>query len=275
MIGRGNLPANAAVTIAAAIVFCLLPAFGPASAQAPAGCQPLPAAQKLDTTAPINVGQLKAWLIHYRCTAYDVDVAKTLAEARAWVAQRASQVAKPAIVLDIDETSLSNWAQIYHNDFAYIPGGACDLKSTSACGQLAWELSASAVALEPTLELFNFAKATKGKDGNSVAIFFVTGRYEDPVEKAATEWNLHKAGYDGWQKLVMRPDSSHGLVVSDFKSAARENIEGDGFTIIANIGDQLSDLVGGHAEKCFKIPNPFYFIPGAPVPDTGLNCMRR
>jgi len=28
--------------------------------------------------------------------------------------------------------------------------------------------------------------------------------------------------------------------------------------IIANIGDQESDLAGGFAEKTFKLPNPFY-----------------
>jgi acid phosphatase len=28
--------------------------------------------------------------------------------------------------------------------------------------------------------------------------------------------------------------------------------------IIANMGDQASDLAGGHAEKTFKLPNPFY-----------------
>jgi hypothetical protein len=32
-------------------------------------------------------------------------------------------------------------------------------------------------------------------------------------------------------------------------------------TIIANVGDQESDLAGGHAERMFKIPNPFDFIP--------------
>lgn len=46
------------------------------------------------------------------------------------------------------------------------------------------------------------------------------------------------------------------------KTAARIDIESRlGYTIIANIGDQDSDLRGGHAERTFKVPNPFYFIP--------------
>ena len=35
-------------------------------------------------------------------------------------------------------------------------------------------------------------------------------------------------------------------------------LEAEGYTIIGNIGDQLSDLEGGHAERTFKLPNPFY-----------------
>ena len=47
----------------------------------------------------------------------------------------------------------------------------------------------------------------------------------------------------------------------EFKTARRKKIEDAGFTIIANVGDQYSDLRGGHAERVFKVPNPFYFIP--------------
>jgi hypothetical protein len=30
---------------------------------------------------------------------------------------------------------------------------------------------------------------------------------------------------------------------------------------VLNIGDQASDLRGGHAEKTILLPNPFYSIP--------------
>jgi len=29
---------------------------------------------------------------------------------------------------------------------------------------------------------------------------------------------------------------------------------------VVNMGDQESDLTGGHADRAFKLPNPFYFI---------------
>jgi hypothetical protein len=41
----------------------------------------------------------------------------------------------------------------------------------------------------------------------------------------------------------------------------RREIIAQGFQIIANLGDQASDLAGGCAERGFKLPNPFYFIP--------------
>jgi putative acid phosphatase of HAD superfamily subfamily IIIB len=247
----------------------------PAYAQpVPSGCQPPPQVEPLDLTAPINIGLLKPHLDRYRCIAYDDDVKATLAQAHDWLAAHVSEFDKPALVLDIDETSLSNWEQIYHNDFAYIPSGACDLKSSSGCGQREWELSASAAVLQPTLELFNFAKTLKGRDGSPLAVFFVTGRYEDPFERLATEWNLRRVGYDQWQQLYMRPDATRSKLVSAYKKQARADIEDrQRYTIVSNIGDQFSDLVGGHAQKCFKVPNPFYFIPGEPLPTVGLTCL--
>jgi uncharacterized Zn finger protein len=41
----------------------------------------------------------------------------------------------------------------------------------------------------------------------------------------------------------------------------RGKIEAQGYNIIANVGDQPSDLSGEHAERTFQLPNPFYRIP--------------
>jgi putative acid phosphatase of HAD superfamily subfamily IIIB len=45
-----------------------------------------------------------------------------------------------------------------------------------------------------------------------------------------------------------------------FKSGERAKIASAGYTIIATIGDQQSDIDGGSAECGFKLPNPFYFV---------------
>ena len=40
-----------------------------------------------------------------------------------------------------------------------------------------------------------------------------------------------------------------------------QHIESLGYDIVANFGDQFSDLNGGFADQTFKIPNPTYFLP--------------
>lgn len=199
--------------------------------------------------------------LYYRC-AYRRDVEQVLDAAWTHVSQRAGQVANPAVVLDIDETSLSNWIEIWQDDFAYIADGPCDMKPGTACGQRTWELRAEASAIEPTLKFFNNVRE------RNIAIFFITGRPDTPMERSATTENLTKVGYFGWQELVMRKLGT-GCSVMEYKTAARAAISKQGYTIIANVGDQWSDLdkdpadpeKGAFSERIFKIPNPFYFIP--------------
>lgn len=220
-----------------------------------AGCPAHPSGHVAQRTQPPNLGDLKIRLLDYRCFgAYDRDVAKALHRARLYVEQQARRVAKPALVLDIDETSLSNWRELIANDFGYIGDGDCKLPR-GPCGVRAWQLLGQADVIAPTLALFNAAKA-KG-----VAVFFITGRNGDEQQRAATEANLRNAGYDGWTELIMRPDGTHTRSASDFKAPERAKIEQRGFTIIANVGDQKSDLDGGHARRKFRVPNPFYYIP--------------
>jgi len=42
---------------------------------------------------------------------------------------------------------------------------------------------------------------------------------------------------------------------------AESALSGVGHDVVANFGDQLSDLKGGHADRTFKMPNPNYFLP--------------
>src|SRR5437867_7712286 len=61
---------------------------------------------------PLNIGDLKQQINDYRRSgAYDRDIAAVIKKAQAYIEHRVPAVSKPAIVLDIDETSLSNWPQ--------------------------------------------------------------------------------------------------------------------------------------------------------------------
>ncbi|TWB27822.1 HAD family acid phosphatase [Nitrospirillum bahiense] len=202
-----------------------------------------------------NLGVVKTQLVAYHDSgAYDRDLARVAGEAGAWITARAATLpagSHPALVLDIDETSLSNWPQLKINDFGYIKAGGCDL-DRGPCAAPAWEMMGRATVIAPTLELYRQARAA------GVAVFFITGRPE--AEREATARNLAAAGYEGWAGLVLRAPGAHGSA-ADYKMAERARIEAQGYTIIANMGDQDSDLAGGHAERTFKLANPFYFIP--------------
>lgn len=209
--------------------------------------------QALENTQPINLGQLKQQLYFYACSgAYDSEVAKVAADAQAYVEKRAGEVSKPALVLDIDETSLSNLPQELANDFGYILDTPCNRLPKGPCGFDNWVADARAKAIEGTLSLFNAAKSRR------VAVFFITSRHQK--EESATVKNLKAAGYDGWAGLVLRSDKADNMTVAGYKSSERGKIAAQGYTIIVNVGDQQSDLDGGYAERAYKLPNPFYHL---------------
>jgi acid phosphatase len=217
--------------------------------------------------AVINIDKLKLQLLEYKEGKdgkpgnYEEDVKRVFDQAAIYVKQRvdeakqSSDQSKLAVVLDIDETSLSNWPNLKANNFGFIKGGACFEQPTLACGFDDWILKSSAPAIPPALEFFKTVIATK-----SIAVFFITGRRES--QRQATLWNLDSVGFEGWAALYTRPDDDHKDTIVPFKRVMREKIAHDGYKIIANIGDQLSDLDEGRSAECtFKVPNPFYFIP--------------
>jgi len=182
---------------------------------------------------------------------YDADVAKVVAGARAWLEERAKSATKPAIVLDIDETSLSNWPAYRVNGWVRITGGDCDLER-GPCGLRAWQAAGESKAIAPTLALARRAREL------GVAVFFISGRPADLRE--ATEKNLKAQGYE-WTGVIVQPPGAQFASAIDFKAPERRKLTEQGYTIILSMGDQQSDLSGGYAERTFKLPNPVYYLP--------------
>ena len=182
---------------------------------------------------------------------YDADLAAVVAEAKTYLARRLAGPARPAIVLDVDETALSNLPWLRANDYGWIVGGPCDL-ARGPCGFVAWLEMARAEPIKPVLELARFARE------RGIAVFFLTGRPER--FRAATEANLKAAGYE-WTAVLLKPDVLATKSAVEFKAAARRKLVEQGYVIAVNVGDQMSDLDGGHAERTYKLPNPFYLVP--------------
>ena len=87
-------------------------------------------------------------------------------------------------------------------------------------------------------------------------IFFITGRKE--IFRDLTISNLDKVDINRYCGIYFRPNDEENVV--SFKSQCRKQIYELGYTILACVGDQISDLVGNNTGQCFLIYNPYYKI---------------
>jgi acid phosphatase len=198
-----------------------------------------------------NIDTLKGQLKQYHdctcaCGCYTRDIDRQADNAIAFLRRRAKNIRpaeKLAIVLDIDETTLSNYPELIDADFA-----------NNAKVFDAWVMSSRGQAIGGTARLYKEAQRL------GVTIFFITGRSE--AERTVTERNLREQGFEGWDRLYMRPPDGPKQTTSEYKSSRRRQIVDQGFVLVLNVGDQWSDLRGApQAELNVKYPDPFYLIP--------------
>jgi predicted secreted acid phosphatase len=180
---------------------------------------------------------------YYSSGDWNKAVAKQAKKAKAYLAKRTHgrhKAKKPALVLDIDETSLDNYPCL--NTTGGIP--------YSAGPYAGCVVKYDAPAIKPVRSLFKRAKQL------GVKVFFITGRPE--AIRDGTLQNLRQAGYTGKYELVLEPAGYDKDSAVPYKSGARKQIQKRGFHILANVGDQRSDLKGGYSERTYKLPNPIY-----------------
>jgi hypothetical protein len=175
-----------------------------------------------------------------------------------------------AILLDVDDTSLATWNYEVFSNWAFNP----TTNATYVLGQL----------FPPVPGMVDMVTQA-AQEGYS--IIYITGR--PALQEAATLGNLTAdgvgvdAGYpaptklnDGEDGLFTKPlpadyppyltaacsgDPNGTCTTVHYKSATRQHIESLGYDIVANFGDQYSDLKGGFADDTFKLPNPMYYLP--------------
>ncbi len=148
---------------------------------------------------------------------------------------------KLAIVFDIDDTLLTQYEHALETDF-----------SQMQTLLMQWKKKAQIPPLIPIIDLFNFVKE-KG-----LSIFIITGRKSDLLDP--TIQNLNKVGLKEWTEIYFDTTDQNYATTQEYKAAVRKKITQNGYTIIVNIGDQNSDLLGGYAEKSYKLPNHIYLI---------------
>ena len=180
---------------------------------------------------------------YYSSGAWNKAVKKQANKAKAYLAKRTHgrhKARKPALVLDIDETSLNNFPC-----FDSKGGLPYDPVINAQC-----VVAYNAPAIKPVLGLFKRAKKL------GVKVFFITARPEQLRDGSLQ--NLRAAGFKGKYELILQPADYSQESKVPYKSGARKQIQKRGFQILANVGDQRSDLQGGYSERSYKLPNVIY-----------------
>lgn len=153
---------------------------------------------------------------------------------------------KDAWVFDIDETLLSNLP--YYIDHGF----GLELFDHSEFDK--WVERGVAPAIAPSLKLYQRVIDL------GYRVFLLTGRKES--HRLVTVENLINAGFQNWDKLILRsPDEQHKMATL-YKSEKRDEMVKEGYRIRGNSGDQWSDLLGSSmSQRSFKLANPMYYIP--------------
>jgi predicted secreted acid phosphatase len=161
--------------------------------------------------------------------------------------------AKPAIVLDMDDTTLLTYNYELQVGFHFTEASQDKYLATK-------DMDA----------VFGMDRLVNWAHDKGAEVFFLTGRKE--AQRAWSVRNLKNVGYDVPldRTHVYLKDKEHppaylpcGTTCSTigFKSGTRKHIESLGYDIVANFGDQYSDLQGGAGDRTFKMPNPMYYLP--------------
>ena len=189
--------------------------------------------------------------------AYAKEVGGIADQTQAYLAKRSSHQhgpgtfdGKPAIIFDIDDTTLTTYDYEIYSNFVYVPDQ-----------NAAFVNNAVFPATPGMVDLADWAK------DHGYTVFFLTGRPEN--QRPGTLTNLTNAGYPTASNQVFLKDQTlpwltsctPGCSSEQYKTLTREHLEKTGYDVVANLGDQFSDLRGGFADRTVKIPNPMYFIP--------------
>jgi hypothetical protein len=160
---------------------------------------------------------------------------------------------KPAVVFDIDDTLLNTYDYEIAEQFGYTPAS-----------NAVWINAAAFPAVFYMPQLVSFAYS------HGYSVFYITGRPQS--QTAATIKDLTSAGYAAPQAghLFLKPATPPSYLhcanpsdctTTEYKSGTRKYISSLGYSIVADFGDQYSDLIGGDAGHQVKIPDPMYYIP--------------
>jgi predicted secreted acid phosphatase len=201
---------------------------------------------------------------------YANEASKVAGAGTRWLSARTTTGGLQAIILDVDDTTLATYNYEIFSNWAFNP-----TTNAQFVNQQLFPAVPGMVAMATQAEQQGYA------------IIFLTGR--PASQEAATLGNLTADGvgvdagypkpttlvngepglftkplpadYPDYLKAACSGDPNGVCTTQHYKTATRAHIESLGYDIVANFGDQFSDLIGGFADRTFKMPNPNYFLP--------------
>ena len=192
-----------------------------------------------------------------------------LAADRAAIA--AAKAAKdPAVVFDADDTTLwtydmedgamgfafdptlqNTWVQ--EKRFVATPGMPALVKAVAKAGCTVIGLTGRNTSQEDATIANLTEQGYVAADGK--ALFTAANYYTKPLDNASQPSYITGCG-------IVATDTLPKCTTIDYKSSTRKYLESQkGLDIVANLGDQFSDLIGGAADATYKLPNPTYYLP--------------
>lgn len=191
---------------------------------------------------PVNLTLAKQHVIQYHESGqYDRDVKRIITRTIKYF-EGVEVVPNATVILDIDETLLSSFADQKSISFGYIPKLSHE-----------WISKSDAPVIPETKRLYDYLVKRGFK------IIFITGRKKPEYD--STVKNLKKHGIATFEKLILRERHETNITAEEYKSARRKKLTEEGYKIVGCIGDQWSDLSGGYTGYQVKLPNYTYMIP--------------
>ncbi|GAB1693630.1 HAD family acid phosphatase [Krasilnikovia sp. M28-CT-15] len=176
----------------------------------------------------------------------------------------------PAIVLDVDDTTLATYNYEIASNWAYNPATNATFVTEQRFPAVPGMVSMAAAAQREGYAIFFLTGRGAAQEqatlGNLTADGVgVDAGYPKPTALSNGEDGLFTkpalADYPGYLKQACAGDPNGACTTIHYKSATRAHIESLGYDIVADFGDQFSDLKGGHTGQTFKLPNPSYYLP--------------
>ena len=259
-------------------------------------------------TAVTGSGATATWDTPLNLQSNYANEARSVAEkGDKWLAGHNKKVHNRAIVLDVDDTTLTTWNYELYSNWDFFP--PTNGQFVGVTGTPPVFTGNMFPATPGMVDMVSHAKAL------GYAIFWITGRGDS--QHQATIANLVNEGAAGLPdkdfvtlsgKTIPEVDAGYvtatpidtghggfadGLFTKppvgqypayldkpefcasfihaspqalscptiQYKSGTRAYIESKGYDIVADFGDQFSDLEGGYTDKVFKMPNPNYYLP--------------